>query len=138
MHYPVSRWNVSDYWIQEQIYFVQMFHGFYLESSEHEIHYLLCSLLASGTWMAYRRSVDKFIDFRSQVQLPQIWPVPDDHVIMFISFLSIGNFALSKKKLFAYLLIFFIPVLILANNREFNLTMGVWIKILLDSASICG
>ena len=23
-------------------------------------------------------------------------------------------------------------------NRKFNLTMGVWIKILLDSANICG
>ena len=64
-----------------------------LESLEHETHHLLYSSLASGSWVAYRRSVDKFIDFRSQVQLPQIWPVPDAHVIMFISFLSIGNFA---------------------------------------------
>ena len=64
-----------------------------LESLEHETHHLLYSSLASGSWVAYRRSVDKFIDFRSQVQLPQIWPVPDAHVIMFISFLPIGNFA---------------------------------------------
>ena len=48
--------------------------------------------------MAFRRSVDKLIDFRSQVQLSQTWPVPDDHVIMFISFLYIGNFTLSTIK----------------------------------------
>ena len=37
--------------------------------------------------------MQKFIDFRIQFQLVPVWPAPEVHIIMFISYLSSENFA---------------------------------------------
>ena len=49
--------------------------------------------MAPGTWVAYKRSVEKFIMFRTQYQLSQCWPVGSQHIAAFIAFLSIEGFA---------------------------------------------
>ena len=58
-----------------------------------ETHNLLQASLATGTWVSYRRCIVNFIEFRSQFGLEDLWPVPEAHILLFISFLSVKNFA---------------------------------------------
>jgi len=58
-----------------------------------EASYLLNASLAAGTWTTYRRGVEKFIYFRNEVELKQEWPASEEHILLFISYLSINNFA---------------------------------------------
>ncbi len=54
---------------------------------------MLQAALASGTWVSYRKSVEKFIEFRIQFALDRIWPIPEAHILLFISFLSKNGYA---------------------------------------------
>jgi len=64
-----------------------------MESLKHEAEQLFHASLASSTWVTYRKGVERFINFRNQVGLSQVWPVPESHLLLFISFLSIEDYA---------------------------------------------
>ena len=45
--------------------------------------------MAKSTWASYRASVNSFMIFRDQLKLEKKWPVPQNHIMAFISFLVI-------------------------------------------------
>jgi len=64
-----------------------------------ESHRWLQAALAPGTWVAYKKCIERFLSFRAQFQLGAYWPASEVHVIAFISFLSIEGWAPSSINL---------------------------------------
>ncbi len=64
-----------------------------MEALNGEAQKLLKASMAQGTWDSYSRAVEKFIAFRATVDLQNIWPSPNSHIIAYISFLARENWA---------------------------------------------
>ncbi|XP_072019644.1 uncharacterized protein [Amphiura filiformis] len=64
-----------------------------LDTLKIETQRLLQSSLAPSTWASYRRSLDSFIEFRSQSNLQPVWPVSQYDIVAYISYLSITGWA---------------------------------------------
>ncbi len=45
--------------------------------------------MAPATWTSYKKSVSKFVEFRSQFGLTSTWPIPVRDIMLFISYLSV-------------------------------------------------
>lgn len=66
-----------------------------MEDLESEADKLLESSLASNTWKTYNSAVEALAKFRLQYDLDNFWPVPLDHLLKFIAYLSYENFSSS-------------------------------------------
>ena len=88
MLYPFSKTPDSESWHQRPRHWGGDTTGS-LESVAAEAQRLLQASLAVSTHRVYQRSTDAFIDFRYKFGLQQYWPVPCDHVVAFISALSL-------------------------------------------------
>lgn len=60
-----------------------------MESLGIEARRLLDASLAKSSHVTYRRGVDSFDIFRSDMGLAKVWPAPIQHIISYISFMSI-------------------------------------------------
>ncbi len=52
--------------------------------------------LASGTWLAYQRSLERFMQFRNHFNLNQSWPAPIRDIALFMAYLSKLGYATSS------------------------------------------
>ncbi len=57
---------------------------------------VLQASLAESTWVTYERAIDRFIRFRSQHTLVNMWPVSVGHIAAFIAYLMIQGLAASS------------------------------------------
>ena len=64
-----------------------------MESLNSEVQHLLQASLAPGSWNVYDNCISKFSQFRFQHDLLESWPVPIQHILLFIAFLSLHGFA---------------------------------------------
>ena len=53
------------------------------------------SSMASNSWRVYKFAFNRFNNFRVEYKLELIWPVPVDHLIKYISYLSLVGFSVS-------------------------------------------
>jgi len=53
------------------------------------------SSMASNSWRVYKFAFNRFNNFRVEYKLELIWPVPVDHLIKYISYLSLAGFSVS-------------------------------------------
>lgn len=53
------------------------------------------SSMASNSWRVYKFAFNRFSNFRVEYKLEPIWPVPVDHLIKYISYLSLAGFSVS-------------------------------------------
>jgi hypothetical protein len=51
--------------------------------------------MASNSWRVYKFAFNRFNNFRVEYKLELIWPVPVDHLIKYISYLSLVGFSVS-------------------------------------------
>ena len=54
-----------------------------------EANRLLQASVAEKTWQTYNAAYESFNQFRYQLNLPVIWPVPVDHIVQFLAYLSL-------------------------------------------------
>lgn len=60
-----------------------------MESLEVELNHLISSSMAEKTWKTYRTAAESLHSFRSQINLPDIWPVPLNDLLFYIAHLSL-------------------------------------------------
>jgi hypothetical protein len=53
------------------------------------------SSMASYSWRVYKFAFNRFNNFRVEYKLELIWPVPVNHLIKYISYLSLVGFSVS-------------------------------------------
>ena len=53
------------------------------------------SSMASNSWHVYKFAFYRFSNFRVEYKLELIWPVTVDHLIKYISYLSLTGFSVS-------------------------------------------
>ena len=53
------------------------------------------SSMASNSWRVYKFAFTRFSNFPVEYKLELIWPVPVDHLIKYISYLSLAGFSVS-------------------------------------------
>lgn len=66
-----------------------------MDSLNNAAQQLLGNALAANSQVSYRRSVSKFENFRSEFKLGAIWPASIQHVVHYVSFLSLKGLAAS-------------------------------------------
>lgn len=65
-----------------------------------ETQRLIATSVADSTWKAYRTGLRAFDNFRNTYSLSHNWPVPLDHLVAFISFLSIKGLSINSVRLY--------------------------------------
>ena len=60
-----------------------------LAGLKQEANRLLQASVAEKTWQTYNAAYESFNQFRYQLNLPVIWPVPVDHIVQFLAYLSL-------------------------------------------------
>ena len=69
-----------------------------MASTEREIGRLMKAAFAPATHLAYENGIKVFERFRSELALPQTWPVKQEHVPHFVAYLSLQNKSLATTK----------------------------------------
>ncbi|XP_069103089.1 integrase/recombinase xerD homolog [Argopecten irradians] len=60
-----------------------------------EANRLLQNAMANSTWKTYNSALQCFQTFRSSYNMSSIWPVPSDHLVQFISYMSLQGYSAS-------------------------------------------
>lgn len=56
----------------------------------------MCHAVSDGTQKVYARAIDSFQNFRAEMEVFDIWPIPLDHVVQYIAYLSMKGYSHSS------------------------------------------
>ncbi|XP_046553789.1 uncharacterized protein LOC124263243 isoform X2 [Haliotis rubra] len=68
----------------------------HLADLDQEAQRLLQQSLSSNTWATYETVINTLHTFRAAHNLDQVWPVPIDHMVHFIAYMSLRQFSFVK------------------------------------------